>query len=63
MGAVHVSVNLAGYPAASICAGLDGDRMPVGLQIVGRAHAECDVIRAAAAFERTSLPRYDLRVI
>jgi aspartyl-tRNA(Asn)/glutamyl-tRNA(Gln) amidotransferase subunit A len=53
--------NLTGYPAASVCAGLDGDGMPVGLQIIGRAHAESDVIRPAAAFERTWPPGYNLR--
>jgi aspartyl-tRNA(Asn)/glutamyl-tRNA(Gln) amidotransferase subunit A len=36
--------------------------MPVGLQIVGRALAEYDVIRAAAAFERTQPPGYNTRV-
>ncbi len=54
--------NLTGHPAASVCAGLDGDGMPVGLQIIGRAHAECDVIGAAAAFERTWPPGYNVRV-
>ena len=41
--------NLTGQPAASVCAGIAADGMPVGLQIVGRAHREFDVVRAAAA--------------
>jgi aspartyl-tRNA(Asn)/glutamyl-tRNA(Gln) amidotransferase subunit A len=44
--------NLTGQPAASVCAGIASDGMPVGLQIVGRSHCEADVVRAAAAFER-----------
>jgi aspartyl-tRNA(Asn)/glutamyl-tRNA(Gln) amidotransferase subunit A len=46
--------NLTGQPAASVCAGLAPDGMPVGLQIVGRSHCEQDVVRAAAAFERSA---------
>jgi aspartyl-tRNA(Asn)/glutamyl-tRNA(Gln) amidotransferase subunit A len=44
--------NLTGQPAATVCAGLSGG-MPVGLQLVGRALGEYDVVRAAAAFEAT----------
>ncbi|MDR6951216.1 aspartyl-tRNA(Asn)/glutamyl-tRNA(Gln) amidotransferase subunit A [Ancylobacter sp. 3268] len=44
--------NLTGQPAASVCAGLDAAGMPVGLQIVGRALGEADVIRLASAVER-----------
>jgi aspartyl-tRNA(Asn)/glutamyl-tRNA(Gln) amidotransferase subunit A len=49
--------NLTGQPAASVCAGLAPDGMPVGLQIVGRSHCEQDVVRAAAAFERATEDR------
>src|SRR5262245_22028971 len=55
-------VNLIGHPAATVCAGFGADGMPIGLQIVGRALAEYDVIRAAAAFERTQPPGYNTRV-
>jgi aspartyl-tRNA(Asn)/glutamyl-tRNA(Gln) amidotransferase subunit A len=44
--------NLTGQPAATVCAGLSQD-MPVGLQLVGRALGEYDLVRAAAAFEAT----------
>jgi aspartyl-tRNA(Asn)/glutamyl-tRNA(Gln) amidotransferase subunit A len=52
--------NLTGQPAASICAGIAADGMPVGLQIVGRAHGEEAILRAAAAFERSQPPSYNL---
>jgi aspartyl-tRNA(Asn)/glutamyl-tRNA(Gln) amidotransferase subunit A len=53
--------NLTGQPAAAVCAGLAPDAMPVGLQIVGRAYCEDDVVRAAAAFERTQAADYNVR--
>jgi aspartyl-tRNA(Asn)/glutamyl-tRNA(Gln) amidotransferase subunit A len=52
--------NLTGQPAASVCAGIASDGMPVGLQIIGRAHAEADVIRVAAAVERAQPVGYNL---
>jgi len=53
--------NLTGQPAASVCAGFASDGMPVGLQIVGRALGEHDVVRAAAAFERAQPRGYNVR--
>ena len=53
--------NLTGQPAATVCAGIAADGMPVGLQIVGRALGEVDVVRAAAAYERSQPPRYNVR--
>jgi aspartyl-tRNA(Asn)/glutamyl-tRNA(Gln) amidotransferase subunit A len=53
--------NLTGQPAASVCAGIAKDGMPVGLQVVGRSHCEADVVRAAAAFERTQPAGYNVR--
>jgi aspartyl-tRNA(Asn)/glutamyl-tRNA(Gln) amidotransferase subunit A len=55
--------NLTGQPAATVCAGVAADGMPVGLQIIGRALGEYDVIRAAAAFERTRPAGYNLRAV
>jgi aspartyl-tRNA(Asn)/glutamyl-tRNA(Gln) amidotransferase subunit A len=43
--------NVTGQPAASVPAGWTADGVPVGLQIVGRRHADRTVLAAAAAFE------------
>jgi aspartyl-tRNA(Asn)/glutamyl-tRNA(Gln) amidotransferase subunit A len=53
--------NLTGQPAATVCAGIAADGMPVGLQIVGRALDEAGVLRAAAAFERSQPEGYNVR--
>jgi amidase/aspartyl-tRNA(Asn)/glutamyl-tRNA(Gln) amidotransferase subunit A len=45
-------VNFTGHPAASVPAGLATDGLPVGMQIMGRRHADADVLAASAAFER-----------
>jgi len=44
-------INFTGHPAASLPAGLSQDGLPVGMQIVGRRHADADVLKASAAFE------------
>jgi Asp-tRNA(Asn)/Glu-tRNA(Gln) amidotransferase A subunit family amidase len=43
--------NVTGQPAISVPAGWTTDGLPIGLQIVGRRHADALVLRAAAAFE------------
>ena len=43
--------NLTGQPAATVPCGFTGEGLPVGLQIVGRWHADTTVLRAAAGFE------------
>ena len=43
--------NLTGQPAASVTAGWTDEGLPVGLQIVGRRHADGTVLAACAAFE------------
>jgi amidase/aspartyl-tRNA(Asn)/glutamyl-tRNA(Gln) amidotransferase subunit A len=45
-------VNFSGHPAASIPAGLSADKLPVGMQLIGRRYADADVLAASAAFER-----------
>ncbi len=43
--------NLTGQPAATVPCGFTSEGLPVGLQIVGRWHADETVLRAAACFE------------
>ena len=43
--------NLTGQPAATVPVGFTRAGLPVGLQIVGRRHAERTVLAASAAFE------------
>jgi len=43
--------NLTGQPAASVPAGVTASGLPVGLQIVGRRHADRIVLAASAAWE------------
>jgi amidase len=45
-------VTMAGLPAISVPAGLDPNRLPVGLQIVGRRHREEQVLALAAKVEK-----------
>jgi amidase len=45
-------VNFSGHPAASVPAGFVDDRLPVGMQLIGRRYADADVLAASAAFER-----------
>ena len=47
-----VSANLAGLPAVSVPCGFTADRLPIGLQFVGRRFDEATVLRAADAYER-----------
>jgi aspartyl-tRNA(Asn)/glutamyl-tRNA(Gln) amidotransferase subunit A len=47
-----VSANLAGLPAISIPCGFTPDRLPVGLQLVGRMFEEGTLLRAADAYQR-----------
>ena len=44
-------INVLGLPALSVPCGRDRDRMPIGLQIVGRAFDEPTVLRVGAALE------------
>ena len=43
--------NLTGQPAANLPCGFTSDGLPIGLQVVGRRHADATVLCAAAAFE------------
>jgi aspartyl-tRNA(Asn)/glutamyl-tRNA(Gln) amidotransferase subunit A len=46
-----VTVNLAGLPGISVPAGLTGNGLPLGLQLIGKAFQEATLLRAASAVE------------
>ncbi len=46
-----VPVNLAGLPAISVPAGKDKNGMPIGVQLIGKAFGETDILNAAYALE------------
>lgn len=47
-------INFTGHPAASIPCGFTVSRLPVGLQIIGKRHADAEVLALSKAFERLS---------
>jgi aspartyl-tRNA(Asn)/glutamyl-tRNA(Gln) amidotransferase subunit A len=47
-----VSANLAGLPAISVPCGFSRDRLPIGLQLTGRAWDEATLFRLGEAYER-----------
>ena len=46
--------NLTGQPAVSLPCGFSTDALPVGLQIVGMAYGEAEVLRVASAYEQAT---------
>ncbi|WP_129113632.1 amidase [Halegenticoccus tardaugens] len=44
--------NFSGHPVGAVPAGLTSNGLPVGMQVVGRRHADGDVLAASAAVER-----------
>ncbi|TXL82178.1 Asp-tRNA(Asn)/Glu-tRNA(Gln) amidotransferase subunit GatA [Vineibacter terrae] len=49
-----VPTSMAGLPGISVPAGLDGDGLPLGLQLIGRAFDEETMLRAASALEQAA---------
>ena len=49
-----ISVNLAGVPAVVVPCGISNGKLPIGLQIIGRAFEEEKILRAAHAFEQAT---------
>jgi aspartyl-tRNA(Asn)/glutamyl-tRNA(Gln) amidotransferase subunit A len=46
--------NFLGLPAISIPCGFTRDGLPIGLQIVGKAFDEADVLQIARAYEQAT---------
>ncbi|SFP05545.1 Asp-tRNA(Asn)/Glu-tRNA(Gln) amidotransferase subunit GatA [Tranquillimonas alkanivorans] len=49
-----VTVNLAGLPGIAVPAGLDGQGLPLGLQLIGRPWEEGDLLNTAYALEQSA---------
>ncbi|NRB34932.1 MAG: Asp-tRNA(Asn)/Glu-tRNA(Gln) amidotransferase subunit GatA [Rhodobacteraceae bacterium] len=49
-----VTVNLAGLPGISVPTGLDGQGLPLGLQLIGKPWDEGDLLNTAYALERAA---------
>jgi Asp-tRNA(Asn)/Glu-tRNA(Gln) amidotransferase A subunit family amidase len=53
--AYALPANLLGLPAVTVPVGADADGLPVGLQIIGAAGADANVLRCAAQLERAGV--------
>jgi len=49
-----ISVNLAGLPAVSLPAGLNGQHLPLAVQLIGNVFAEETLLRAARMYEQAA---------
>jgi aspartyl-tRNA(Asn)/glutamyl-tRNA(Gln) amidotransferase subunit A len=49
-----VTVNMAGLPGISVPAGLSGDGLPLGLQLIGRPFDETTLFSLAGAVEKAA---------
>ena len=49
-----VGVNLAGLPGVSVPVRVDAERLPIGLQFIGRSMGEATILRVADAVERAT---------
>ncbi len=49
-----VTVNLAGLPGIAIPAGLDGQGLPLGLQLIGKPWEEAELLNVAYSLERAA---------
>ena len=46
--------NLSGLPAISLPCGFSAEKLPIGLQLIGRAFDEAALLRVALAYERST---------
>lgn len=50
--ALTTLTNFTGHPSASIPAGLVDNRLPVGMQMIGKRYGDADIITASAIYEK-----------
>ena len=53
-----VPVNIAGLPAISVPCGFDEKGLPIGMQLIGKAFGEAEILSAAWWFERQTEGQY-----
>jgi len=58
-----VTADLAGIPGISIPCGQTREKLPIGLQILGRHFDEATILRVAHAYEQAVSPSIELPVI
>lgn len=49
-----VSVNIAGLPGISIPCGFDRNKLPIGMQLIGKPFEESTILQAAYSFEQST---------
>jgi aspartyl-tRNA(Asn)/glutamyl-tRNA(Gln) amidotransferase subunit A len=50
-----VTANIAGIPGVSVPCGETKEKLPIGLQILGKHFDEATILRVAAAYEKATL--------
>ena len=56
-----VPTNLAGLPAISVPSGLDSNKLPLGLQLIGRPWEEGFILNLAHIIEESLSPKQKLK--
>ena len=51
---LNFPANLSGLPAVSLPCGFSAEKLPIGLQLIGRAFEEAALLRVALAYERST---------
>lgn len=47
-------MNIAGLPGLVVPCGFDGNKLPIGMQLIGRAFDESTLLRVGYTFEQNS---------
>lgn len=49
-----VMINIAGVPSMALPCGFDSEHMPLGMQLIGKAFCEAEILSAAAAYQNVT---------